>query len=74
MIIEGLIALLTFQNILYILIASVAGLAVGALPGLTATMGVAIMVPFTFVMSPITAMAVLGACLLYTSPSPRDRS
>lgn len=61
MIIEGLIALLTFQNILYILIATVAGLAIGALPGLTATMGVAIMVPFTFVMSPVTAMAVLGA-------------
>jgi len=63
--IEGLIAILTFKNILYIAIATVAGLAIGALPGLTATMGVAIMVPFTFVMNPVTAMAVLGA--LYMS-------
>jgi len=63
--IEGLVAIITFKNILYILIATIAGLAIGALPGLTATMAVSIMVPFTFVMSPVTGMAVLGA--LYMS-------
>jgi len=38
--IEGLIAILTFKNILYIAIATVAGLAIGALQGLAATMAV----------------------------------
>ena len=61
LLIKGLIALLTLKTILYIAIATVAGLAIGALPGLTATMAVAIMVPFTFVMSPVTGLAVLAA-------------
>ncbi|GAI94436.1 unnamed protein product, partial [marine sediment metagenome] len=65
MLIEGLVAIFTFKHILYILIATIVGLAVGALPGLTATMAVSIMVPFTFVMSPVAGMAVLGA--LYMS-------
>ncbi len=34
---------------------------VGALPGLTATMAVAVMVPLTFGMEPVTGLAVLGA-------------
>lgn len=65
MLIEGLVAIITVKHILYILIATIVGLAVGALPGLTATMAVSIMVPFTFVMSPVAGMAVLGA--LYMS-------
>src|SRR5690606_35047461 len=37
---------------------------VGALPGLTATMAVAVLVPFTFTMDPAPALVMLGA--IYT--------
>lgn len=61
MLLEGLMAILTFQNLVYIILATTAGLIIGALPGLTAAMGVALMVPLTFAMPPMTGLAVLGA-------------
>lgn len=42
----------------------VAGIVIGALPGLTATMAVAVLVPFTFGMNPGVALIALGA--IYT--------
>jgi len=36
------------------------GIVVGALPGLTATMGLALLIPFTFTMEPIPALMMLG--------------
>ncbi|TDD71237.1 C4-dicarboxylate ABC transporter permease [Jiangella aurantiaca] len=39
--------------------AVVAGMVVGALPGLTATMAMALFLPFTFLMEPATGLAVL---------------
>jgi putative tricarboxylic transport membrane protein len=45
-----------------ILLASVFGLVVGALPGLTATMATALLVPITFFMDPVPAIgAIIGA-------------
>ena len=44
-----------------ILAASVYGLVVGALPGLTATMATALLVPVTFYLSPIAAVATIIA-------------
>jgi putative tricarboxylic transport membrane protein len=38
-----------------------AGIIVGALPGLTATMAIALLVPFTFGMAPIHGLVLLGA-------------
>lgn len=58
--IRGLTAILTPQNLLYIFLASAGGLMIGALPGLTATMAVALLVPITFSMSPISGLAILG--------------
>lgn len=47
---------------LIILIAGVAlGIIIGAIPGLTPTMGVALFVPFTFKMSPAIGLIFLGA-------------
>ncbi|WP_198591139.1 tripartite tricarboxylate transporter permease, partial [Vibrio breoganii] len=37
----------------------VGGIVLGALPGLTATMGVAILLPFTFGMEPTAALVML---------------
>ncbi len=46
-------------NLLVMLVASVYGLFVGAVPGLTATMATALLVPVTFFMAPIPAIAAI---------------
>src|SRR5216110_3708822 len=46
-------------TLLVMLIASVFGLFVGAVPGLTATMATALLVPVTFFMAPIPAIAAI---------------
>jgi putative tricarboxylic transport membrane protein len=45
--------------LLAILIGSVYGLFIGALPGLTATMATALLVPITFYMEPLAAIALI---------------
>jgi putative tricarboxylic transport membrane protein len=62
--IDAIVAALSLQNLLLALAGVVAGTAVGALPGLTATMAVAVLVPFTFTMEPASALVMLGA--IYT--------
>lgn len=47
--------------ILLILAGTVFGIVIGALPGLTSTMGVALLVPVTFGMPPAMGLALLGA-------------
>jgi len=44
-----------------ILLASIYGLVVGSLPGLSATMATALLVPVTFYLSPIAAVATIIA-------------
>lgn len=55
----GLEAVLQPQPLLLILIGVAVGLVVGALPGLTATMSVAVMLPFTFALDPVPGMMLL---------------
>ncbi|WP_206186374.1 tripartite tricarboxylate transporter permease [Thalassospira lohafexi] len=55
---------LTPLNILMALGGVVLGTVIGALPGLSATMAVAVLVPFTFTMDPATGLIALGA--IYT--------
>ncbi|MEZ0169352.1 tripartite tricarboxylate transporter permease [Microvirga sp. TS319] len=52
----------TPETIVAITVSCLFGLFVGAIPGLTATMAVALLVPFTFYMSPIPAIATVIAC------------
>ena len=42
-----------------ILFGTVAGLFLGAMPGLTSTVGIALMIPFTFYMSPLAAISMV---------------
>lgn len=50
----------TFNNVAAIFIGVIIGTTVGAIPGMTATMGVALVLPFTFYMtSPVTAILLL---------------
>lgn len=57
-----LLGLKNLMNIQYILLIAggvLGGISIGALPGLTATMGVAILLPLTFSMEPIAGMLLL---------------
>ncbi|MGW8182901.1 MAG: tripartite tricarboxylate transporter permease [Burkholderiales bacterium] len=62
--IEFLIKALTPLNLLLAVGGVIAGTVIGALPGLTATMAVAVLVPLTFGMEPASALIALGA--IYT--------
>lgn len=59
-----LLAALTPENALLALGGVVSGIFIGALPGLTATMAVAVLVPITFSMPPAAALILMGA--IYT--------
>jgi len=58
------IAALTPLNIAFALFGVTAGTIIGSIPGLTATMAVAVLVPITFSMEPASALILLGA--IYT--------
>ena len=55
---------LTPLNLLFALFGVAAGTIIGSIPGLTATMAVAVLVPITFSMQPASALILLGA--IYT--------
>ena len=57
-------AALTPINLVFALFGVAAGTIIGSIPGLTATMAVAVLVPITFSMEPATALILLGA--IYT--------
>lgn len=58
---DGLAANLQPAMLLLVLVGTLAGMAMGAMPGLSATMGVALLVPFTFAMDPTSGLVLLGA-------------
>lgn len=61
---DHLAAALTPFNLALALFGVVGGTVIGAIPGLTATMAVAVLVPLTFAMEPSAALILLGA--IYT--------
>jgi len=62
--IENILQALTLFHIVLALGGVVAGTVIGSLPGLTATMAVAVLVPITFSMTPASALILMGA--IYT--------
>ncbi|AOT72124.1 tripartite tricarboxylate transporter permease [Geosporobacter ferrireducens] len=56
---HGFITVLNFKVLLMIVCGVAAGIAIGALPGLTATMGVALLLPLTFGMDPVSGILLL---------------
>jgi len=56
---EALIMVGTVETILVILISGFFGLLMGALPGMTATLAVALLLPFTLFMDPVPAIAAI---------------
>lgn len=62
--IDFLISALHPANLALALVGVILGTVIGALPGLSATMAVAVLVPFTFAMDPTSGLIALGA--IYT--------
>lgn len=58
---ESLTAAVTPYNVLIALIGVAAGIIFGALPGFTPSMGIAILIPFTYKMGATPALILLGA-------------
>ena len=58
-IIEAFGLVLQTDVLIAILLSSIYGLVVGSLPGLSATMATALLVPVTFYLSPIAAVATI---------------
>ena len=50
---------LSFENIVVIFIGVLIGTIIGAIPGMTTPMGVALALPFTFTMNPVTGILLL---------------
>ena len=61
---EAIIAILDIKIFVFMILGTMGGIIAGALPGFSATMAVALIVPFTFTMDPVIGLATLGA--IYT--------
>ncbi len=51
---------LTWPVILAMVIGTIGGISIGALPGLTATMGIAVLIPITFALDPLPALGMMA--------------
>lgn len=60
MLVQALAGVFSPVSLILIVFGVSAGILVGALPGLTATMAIALLVPFTFGMAPIHGLVMLG--------------
>lgn len=59
LLLQGFAAALSFQILPLLILAVAGGIVMGAMPGLTATMGVAVLLPFTFGMDSSAALIML---------------
>src|SRR5690625_3888793 len=57
--ITGFFNIFQFSNIIALLVGALVGYIVGAIPGLTPSIGIALLIPFTFTLEPITALVLL---------------
>ncbi len=70
---DGLMMALHPTYIFWLTVGVMVGMVVGALPGLTATMGTALLVPFTFALPTGAGLAMLGGlyvCAMYSDAIP----
>jgi putative tricarboxylic transport membrane protein len=58
---QGLLSVLSPKYLLLMAVGTAVGSVVGALPGFTATMGLTVLLPFTFVLDPTSALVLMGA-------------
>lgn len=55
----GIQCVFQLNNIIYVLFGTFFGIIFGAIPGLTATMGISLLIPFTFKLHPISGIVLL---------------
>ncbi len=70
---EGLMLAISPSYMLWLTVGVMMGMVVGTLPGLTATMGTALLVPFTFALEPGEGVAMLGGlyvCAMFSDAIP----
>ena len=58
---QGTLVAFQWQNLLIAFFGAAGGIIIGGLPGLSATMGVALLIPITFGMHPASGLIMLGA-------------
>lgn len=58
-VLQGFVSALQWQNVLIIVLSTVLGVLIGSMPGLSAAMGVALLIPVTFTMDPATGLIML---------------
>ena len=59
-IVSGLGAIATFENLIFMVVGTIVGILAGAIPGLSSTLAISLLVPVTFVMEPLPALAMLA--------------
>ena len=57
---QALPAVVGFSNVAAVVIGVLAGIVVGAMPGLSATMAISVLVPFTFGLEPLVALGLMA--------------
>lgn len=57
---DGVMAAITLESLLAMLAGTAAGVLVGAIPGLTATLAMALLLPFTYTMDPLTSLGMMA--------------
>lgn len=60
-VIDGFVTLLSVQMMIFLMLGVIVGLALGALPGLDATTGVALLLPMTYSIEPLEALVFFSA-------------
>ncbi len=58
--IHALPGVFAVHNVLAMVVGTVAGIVIGALPGLSATMGIAVLIPLTFGIEPLVALGMMA--------------
>lgn len=58
---NGFLAVLTFKHLFLMIVGIASGIAAGAMPGIGPSMAVALVLPFTLSMGPVTGLILLGA-------------
>ena len=59
-ILSGLAAVATLEHAVFMVIGTIVGILAGAIPGLSSTLAISLLVPVTFVMEPLPALAMLA--------------
>ena len=57
---DALHALMSFDVLVSVVVGTVSGIIIGGMPGLTATMAVALLIPVTFSFSPLIGLSLMG--------------